>query len=174
MQKISHILVGLVLFFMGMDKAAHFHEHPKTVLFLFAGVLLIILGTVLEHRIAHRFHHFPSLFHVVEGIALILISLLLFEKESRITAFQLFLGGVYLLIGVSGIFITADNRERVGERLRIILGWSFVGAGFSSIGYYFFRPSTLWIVGFGSILLIVGVILVAIKLREDRLERMIP
>jgi phosphoglycerol transferase MdoB-like AlkP superfamily enzyme len=128
LETISHILVGFALVVKGIDKAEHFSRHPLTVVCLFAAGAFIVLGALFHHRFEKKIPNFTALFHVAEGISLILVGFVLLEKSSRMPYFMFFIGACYLGIGGFEFFTAAEAKKRLRPVLMAILSGAFLAA----------------------------------------------
>ena len=144
LEMVSHMLVGLVLVMKGIDKAGHFGRHPKTVLFLFGAGAFIILGAAFHQRIEKKVANFAALFHVAEGLSLVLVGVMLLEKSARLPYFLLFAGVVYLGLGVFGFFTDAADQERLRPKLLAALGTVFLVAALVFAAFNFFQSRNAW------------------------------
>lgn len=144
LETISDMMVGLVLVMKGVDKAEHFGRHPRTVLFLFAAGAFIILGAAFRHRIEKRIANFAALFHVAEGLSLVLVGVMLLEKSARMPYFLFFAGAVYFGLGAYEFFVSAAARERQRPRLLAVLGTVFLAAALVFAGFNFFNSRNAW------------------------------
>jgi uncharacterized membrane protein len=128
LEKLSHFLIGIPLIMKGIDKAEHFDSHPFTVLFLFAAGAFILLGAAFHHRLEKKIPNFIALFHVAEGLALIVSGIALLEKSSRLPYFLFFLGFVYLGLGAFNFFTDASEKKRLLPLFMTALGLVFLVA----------------------------------------------
>jgi hypothetical protein len=144
LETVSHVLVGLVLVMKGIDKAEHFGRHPKTVIFLFCAGAFIILGAVFLHRIEKKVANFAALFHVAEGLSLVLVGLVLLEKSARMPYFLLFAGAVYVGLGIYEFFTDAAAQRRLRPRLMAVLGTLFLAAAMVFAAFNFFHSRNAW------------------------------
>lgn len=111
LESLAHYLVGLTLALKGIDLAEHFSRHPFTVLFLFCASAFIILNAIFHHRIEKNEPHFAALFHVAEGVFLIIIGLVLLGKDSRQPFFFIPAGAAYLVLGSCELFSDAAKKR---------------------------------------------------------------
>jgi uncharacterized membrane protein len=141
---ISDMLVGFVLVLKGIDKAEHFDRHPKTVIFLFCAGAFIILGAAFLHRIEKKVANFAALFHVAEGLSLVLVGVLLLEKSARLPYFLLFAGAVYIGLGVYEFFTDATAKKKLRPKLLAVLGTVFLVAALVFAAFNFFHSRNAW------------------------------
>lgn len=111
LESLAHYLVGLTLILKGIDLAKQFERHPFTVLFLFCTGAFIILSAVFHRRIEKNDPHFTALFHVSEGLFLVLIGIVLLERDPRQPYFFLFSGVAYAGLGAFELFKDAVERR---------------------------------------------------------------
>jgi hypothetical protein len=144
LEMISDLLVGFAIVMKGVDKAEHFDRHPLAVIFLFCAGAFILLGALFRHGIEKRLPNFGALFHLAEGLALILVGLLLLEKSARLPYFFMFIGVAYL--GASGFewFTTPDQKQRLRSRYLAVLGSVFLLAALVFSAFNFFNSGNTW------------------------------
>ncbi|MFH2108562.1 MAG: hypothetical protein ABII93_07835 [Chrysiogenia bacterium] len=118
LESLVHYLVGLTLVLKGIDLTEHFSRYSFTVIFLFCAGAFIILSAVLHHRIEKNEPHFTALFHVSEGVFLIIIGLVLLGKDSRQPYFFFPAGAAYLFLGSRELFLDAAKKK---DMLRLFL-----------------------------------------------------
>ena len=164
--KISHALVGLTLLLKGWDKAEHFNSHPFTVVFLFAAGVFIILGAAFHHQIEKKIPNFTALFHVAEGIALVLIGFALLEKSSRLPYFYLFAGVIYQGLGGFEFFTDADEKKRLRPLLFIVMGTVFLLAAIVFLAFNFFNSRDTWAYITTGVFAVMGIFLLLIRKRK--------
>jgi hypothetical protein len=128
METVSHVLIGFALFFKGVEKAEHFSRHPLTVVCLFAAGAFIILGALFHRRFARKVANFTALFHVAEGVSLILVGFVLLEKSARMPYFMFFIGACYLGIGAFEFFTSAEAKQRLRPVQMAVLSAVFLAA----------------------------------------------
>ena len=128
METISHVLVGFAVLLKGVDKAEHFSRHPLTVVCLFAAGSFIVLGALFHRRFARKVPNFTALFHVAEGVSLILVGFVLLEKSARMPYFMFFIGACYLGIGAFEFFTSAEAKQRLRPVLMAVLSAAFLAA----------------------------------------------
>ncbi|MBU4268376.1 MAG: hypothetical protein KJ808_05955 [Acidobacteria bacterium] len=143
-EKVAHFLVGLTLILKGIDKAEHYRQNPLTVLFLFAAGAFIILGAAFHQRIEKKVPNFTALFHVAEGIALILIGFVLLKKSSRMPYFLFFAGSVYLALGAFNLFTNEEQKKKFGPKLPLVLGTVFWIAALVAFVLNFLGSGNTW------------------------------
>ena len=145
MMNVSHMLIGLSLLIKGIDKAAHFSQHPLTVVFLFVAGAFIILGTVFHHVLEKKIPNFAALFHVADGIALILLGFMLLEKSSRLPYFVLFIGVCYLGLGGFEYFTAAEARKKLRPKLLAVMAAVFLAAAAVAAGLNLRGSKNTWV-----------------------------
>ena len=143
-EKIAHCGVGLTLILKGIDKAEHFSHNPFTAVFLFAAGAFIILGAFFHHKIDKKMPNFTALFHVAEGISLILIGSLLLEKSSRLPYFLFFIGSVYLGLGAFNLFTDDEQKKRFAPKLPLVLGAVLWTAALVALVLNFLNSGNTW------------------------------
>ncbi len=160
--KISHVLVGLTLVFKGIDKAEHFHEYPLTVVFLFIAGAFIILGGAFHHHFEIKISNFTALFHIAEGIALILVGFALLKKSSRLPYFLFFIGVVYLGLGAFEFFTNADEKKKLRPLLLTVMGTVFLLAAGVFLCFNFFNSRNTWAYITTVVIAVMGVFILSI------------
>jgi len=162
-EKIAHCGVGLPLILKGIDKAEHFSHNPFTVVFLIAAGAFIILGAFLHHRIDKKMPNFTALFHIAEGISLILIGSLLLEKSSRMPYFLFFLGSVYLAIGAFNLFSSEQQKKKFAPKLPLVLGAGFWTAALVALILNYLNSGNTWAYITAGVMAAVGSFLLLVR-----------
>lgn len=171
LEKLSHILVGIPLILKGVDKVEHFHSHPFTVIFLFAAGVFIVVGAALHHRLEKKIPNFTALFHVAEGMALIVSGIALLEKSSRLPYFLFFLGVVYLGLGAFGFFTNAADKKRLRPLLWTVMGTVFLIAAIVFLAFNFFNSGNVWAYISAGIIAVMGLFFLFVLKRKVNLDR---
>jgi len=157
---INHYLVGLGLILKGVDKLDHYDHFPYSVIYFFAAGVFIIICTKLHHQIEKYIKKFDASFFVLEGLALILASFILFEREgAKIPYFFFFLGMVYFIIGFTVLLSNEKNMEKVFGILQKVLAVLFIAAAAISLILNFIFSFTTWIYIMAAIMAGVGIFL---------------
>lgn len=126
---LNHYLIGFGLVVKGIDKLEHFEHFPLSVIFFFIAGAIIIIGTAFHHQIERFVKKFDAVFFILEGIALLLAGLILFEKHgSKIPYFLMFIAFLYLVIGSALILSNDSNRERVFIKIQKLFTVLFLAA----------------------------------------------
>ncbi len=162
-EKIAHSGVGLTLIFKGIDKAEHFSHNPGTVIFLIAGGLFVILGALVHHQIEKKVPNFTALFHVIEGIALILIGFVLLEKSSRMPYFLFFIGFIYLLLGAFNLFADEEQKKKFAPRLPLVLGAVFWAAALVALTLNYLNSGNTWAYITAGVMAVMGSFLLLVR-----------
>ncbi len=162
-EKISHILVGLTLVIKGIDKAEHFSQHPGTVIFLFGAGAFIVLGAFSHQRIEKRIHNFTALFHVAEGISVILVGLVLLEKSHRLPYFFFFIGAVYLALGAFEFFTDAAEKQKLRPVFLAVLGTVFLLAALVAFVLNFLGSNNSWVYITSGIIAVCGLFILLVR-----------
>lgn len=166
-EKISHVLIGLTLVIKGIDKAEHFDQHPKTVIFLFAAGAFIVLGAFFHHRIEKRIHNFTALFHVAEGSALILIGLALLEKSARLPYVFFFIGAVYLALGAFEFFTDAAEKKELRPVFLAVLGTVFLLAALVAFVLNFLGANDSWVFIVAGVFAVCGLFILLVRRKAE-------
>ncbi|MBN2398746.1 MAG: hypothetical protein JXI33_00215 [Candidatus Aminicenantes bacterium] len=166
LEKISHALVGLTLVLKGIDKAEHFNDHSLTVVFLFVAGAFIILGGAFHHHLEKKIPNFTALFHVAEGIALILIGFALLKKSSRMPYFLFFIGVVYLGLGAFGFFIDADKKKKLRPLLLTVMGIVFLLAALVAFTLNYLGSGNSWAYFTAGLIFVMGLFILFVRKRK--------
>ena len=163
-QNLAHYLIGFALVVKGWSKLEHFRDQPLRVGFIFLAGLLIILGTILHHRIEKKIKSFTALIYVMEGLALIVAATILFEQgKSRIPYFLFFIGVIYLIIGAGQFLIRGKNRQQAWRRLKFILGITYLAAAAVTLAWFLFWDHNFWLVVMAVVLAGAGLFILLVK-----------
>lgn len=101
MQGLAHYLAGLVIILKGVDKAAHFQEHPIITIFFFVMGAFIIFATAKHHYFEKRFKDFKVLMFLCEGIVLSIVTWYYFSEGKKALPFAyLFATVMYFIMAV--------------------------------------------------------------------------
>ena len=164
MLSINHYLIGFGLIVKGIEKSEHFSNHPLSVVFFFAAGAAIIAGTFFHHRIENKFKKFDSLFFLLEGSALFLAGLILYEKGgSKIPYFLFFLALVYTILGAASLYANEQNKEEVFTRIGKILGSMFILAGIAALIVNIIWFNSFWMYLISIVLAVMGFIQIKLK-----------
>ncbi len=170
--KISHILVAIPLILKGVDKAEHFDRHPFAVLFLFAAGVFILVGAAFHHPLEKKIPNFTALFHVAEGLALIVSGLALLEKSSRLPYFLFFIGVVYLGLGAFNFFTDAAGKKKLAPLLWTVMGTVFLFAAAVFLVFNSLNSKNAWAYISAGIIAVMGVFFLLVRNRLGRSERL--
>jgi len=163
MEMISHMLVGLVLVIKGIDKAEHYRQHPLTVVFLFVAGAFIILGALFHHPIEKKVRNFSALFRVAEGLALIVVGVVLLEKSARMPYFLFFAGALNIGLGVFEFFTSAEDKKRLRPVLLAVMGVVFLGAALVFSAFNYFNSGNAWAYGISGVFAAMGLFLLLFR-----------
>ncbi len=163
METISHILVGFALVVKGIDKAEHFSRHPFTVVCLFAAGAFIILGALFHHRVEKRIPNFTALFHIAEGISLVLVGFVLLEKSARMPYFMFFIGACYLGIGGFEFFTAAEAKKRLRPVLMVVLGTAFLAAATVAVALNTLGSRNTWVYIMSGLLVAMAALILLVR-----------
>jgi hypothetical protein len=167
LEKISHILIGFTLVIKGVDKAEHFNRHPFTVVFLFCAGAFIILGAFFHQRIEKKIPNFTALFHVAEGISLILVGLALLEGSRRLPYFFFFAGAVYLAIGAFEFFTDAAEKKELRPVLLAVLGTVFLLAALVAFILNFLGSNDSWVFIITGVFAVCGLFILLVRRKAE-------
>jgi hypothetical protein len=113
LESLAHYLVGMTLVMKGVDLAEKIDRQAVTVVFLFCAGAFIILNALFHHKIEKNEPHFTAPFHIAEGAFLILIGLVLLEKDSRQPYLFFFAGAAYAGLGTIELFRDAAAKKEL-------------------------------------------------------------
>ncbi len=151
-------LIGLQILIKAWDKLPYFVHYPFHVGFLLLAGLFVVLGSFFHHLLEKRVKKVHAFFHLMEGAAIIVSALLLFEKgKFRLPAFILFVGCLYLVLGVIGYKIDADNYQQLGRRLLKWVGLAFIVFGSLSVIWNWNYDKDPWVFIISGIFLLFGI-----------------
>ena len=103
-EPVAGICIGVQILSKGFDKLDHFSHHPFSVGFLFFAGGFVILGSLLHVRLERRIKNLHGLFHLAEGLAMIVSALVLLDGgKVRLPAFIAFAGCLYVVLGIVGL-----------------------------------------------------------------------
>jgi uncharacterized membrane protein HdeD (DUF308 family) len=156
----------------GIDLAEHFSRQPFTVIFLLCAGAFIILNAVFHHRIEKNEPHFTALFHVAEGVFLIIIGLVLLGKDSRQPYFFFPAGAVYLVLGTFELFRDAAKRRDLLRFFLTVPATVFLAAAGIALAVNLFGANSIRAYFTAGVLAVSGmfIMLVRKKARQDNGE----
>ena len=172
LESLAHYLVGLTLVLKGIDLAEHFSRHAFTVIFLFCAGAFIILSAVFHHRIEKNELHFTALFHVAEGVFLIIIGLVLLGKDSRQPYFFIPAGAAYLVLGSFELFRDAAIKKDLLRFFLTVTATVLLAAAGIALAVNLFGANDAWVYFTAEVLAVSGmfIMLVRKKARQDNGE----
>jgi hypothetical protein len=125
---VTGLIIGVQILVKGWDKLEAGH-HPLLVPFLLFLGALVAVAAFLTLRIEKRTESAHALFHVAEGVAIVLSALALIEGgQLRIPLILLFAGLGYAVLGVVESQ-PADRRARLVGPLRTSFGCASIVGG---------------------------------------------
>ncbi len=167
--RIAGLAVGTQILLKGVDKLPYLARHPFLVGFLFLAGAFVTVGSIAHERLERRVRNAHGLFHLIEGVVLVLTALLLFEKgKHRLPLVLLLVGCLYAVSGAVSYVLTPENRERVGRRFLRAVGVVLLLAGAALAGFTAFGDRDAWAMGTGGLLVGVGL---SMTLLTDRMLR---
>ena len=172
LESLAHYLVGLTLVLKGIDLTEHFSRLPFTVIFLFCAGAFIILSAVFHHRIEKNEPHFTALFHVAEGVFLIIIGLVLLGKDSRQPFFFIPAGAAYLVLGTFELFRDAAKKKDLLRFFLTVTATVFLAAAGIALAVNLFGTNSTRVYVMAEVLAFSGmfIMLVRKKARQDNGE----
>ena len=156
LESLAHYLVGLTLILKGIALAEHFSQHPFSVIFLFCAGAFIILNAVFHHRIEKNEPHFTALFHVAEGVFLIIIGLVLLGKDSRQPYFFIPAGMAYLALGTFELFRDAAKKKDLLRFFLTVTATVFLAAAGIALVVNLFGANNIWVYCTAEVLAVSG------------------
>jgi surface polysaccharide O-acyltransferase-like enzyme len=163
LESLAHYLVGLTLVLKGIDLAEQFSRHSVTVLFLFCAGAFIILSAVFHHRIEKNEPHFTALFHVAEGVFLILIGLVLMEKDSRQPYLFFFAGAAYLALGAFELFRDAAKKKDLLRFFLTVPASVFLAAAGIALAVNLFGSNNTRVYFAAGVLAVIGMFVILVR-----------
>jgi hypothetical protein len=169
LESLVHYLVGLTLVLKGIDLAEHFSGYPFTVIFLFCAGTFIILNAVFHRALEKNKPHFIALFHCAEGIFLILIAMVLLERDSRQPFLFFFAGGAYLALGSFELFRDAAEKKDLLRFFLTVPATVFLAAAGIALAFNLVGANNTWVYFTAGVLAVSGmfIMLVRKKARHD-------
>jgi hypothetical protein len=124
---VAHYCAGFAVLMKGIDKAAHFGEHPVgTSVILFAGAFIFV-GAALHPKLKGLVREPKGLFQMAEGVALLAAAWVLHGMGSaRMPSLYAFLALCFLALGVFFWFVPEETRPRVMHRFQIAYGAALI------------------------------------------------
>ena len=168
-ENLSHYLIAFSLLAKGFDKLEHYHHQLGKVVFIFAAGMFIVFGTVFHDRLAKRIKNFTALFHVAEGLALLVIGLILYQEgSSRLPYFYVFIGAVFCVIGIIFFFVEDERKERVRSLAQLWMGIAFFAAGLVTFFLNQAGEGNVWVTVIAIVFAAGGVVMVVRALRHKK------
>lgn len=151
------LAVGIQILVKAFDKLPYFSHYPLHIGFLFSAGLFVIIGSIFHHLLEKYIKHSHALFHLIEGFVFIISALLLFEKgKIRLPAFIIFIGFIYLLIGVIGYKVSETNYKQISKPLFRWLGITFLLFGFIAMVINWNYDKNTWVFIIASLFVFIG------------------
>ena len=154
--------IGFYLLTKGWDKAAHFHEYPFQVIFIFFAGLLIIAGASQRQRIEKKTPNFRGIIDMLEGSAQIVVgSILLGEGDHFLPAFFAFVGLLFLSRGLTFLMAKEPKREAALKTYRLFAGIGMIVFGLSIAGLNAMTERKTVVYAATALLMVIGTITIA-------------
>jgi len=163
LESLAHYLVGLTLVLKGIDLAKHFSGHPFTVIFLFCAGTFIILNAVFHQALEKNKPHFIALFHCAEGIFLILIAMVLLERDSRQPFLFFFAGGAYLALGSYELFKDAAEKKDLLRFFLTVPATVFLTAAGIALAVNLVGANNTWVYFTAGVLAVSGMFIMLVR-----------
>lgn len=168
LEMLAHYLIGLAVLMKGLVKLDHFDHHPLSVIAILAAGAFILIGALLSRPLSRRLPNFPDLFHVAEGLALVLVGVILFGESSRIAGFLFFIGLIYLVIGGVQFAANPEQKKRLMPALAIGVGALFILGGLVAVVYNLMHDRNFWMFFTAGLMIVTGILLVLFLRRFPR------
>jgi hypothetical protein len=126
---VAHYCTGFAVFMKGIDKAAHFGQHPAAISVILLAGAFILVGAALHHKLKGRVREPNGLFHMSEAFALLAAAWVLHGMGSaRMAVLYVFLALCFFATGAFLWSVPEATRPRVIHRFQIIYGAALIGA----------------------------------------------
>jgi uncharacterized membrane protein len=152
----------------GIDLAKHFSRHPFTAIFLFCAGAFIILNAVFHPAIEKNKPHFIALFHSAEGIFLILIAIILLERDSRQPFLFFFAGGAYLALGSFELFRDAAEKKDLLRFFLTVPATVFLAAAGIALSVNLVGANNTWVYFTAGVLAVSGMFIMLIRRKASQ------
>jgi hypothetical protein len=154
--------IGFYLLMKGWDKAAHFHEYPFQVIFIFIAGLLVIAGASLRPWIEKKTPNFHGIVDILEGLVQIVVgSILLGEGNHFLPAFFAFVGLLSLSRGLTFLMAKEPKREAALKTYRLFAGIGMIVFGLSMAGLNAMTERKTVVYAATALLMVIGTIIIA-------------
>lgn len=151
------LCIGFQILVKAFDKLPYFRHYPLSISFLIFAGLFVTIGSLLHHRLEKHIKHTHALFHCIEGVVMIISALLLFDKgKFRMPAFILFIGCLYIVLGILGYTLNKDNYKRLGRPILRWTGIVLLVFGVVAIGLNWNYDKDPWVFGIAALILLIG------------------
>ncbi|MBP7865632.1 MAG: hypothetical protein KA419_06745 [Acidobacteria bacterium] len=156
-EMIAGLAIGLQILVKAADKAEHFAEAPVKIVVLFLLGLFVIVGSVGHRRLEKRVRNAHALFHILEGAALVVSAVILFEKgRMRLPLMLLILGLLFGAVGAVAFRITPENWKSRSRLLMHGIGLAALAGGAALAGFTMANDRDPWAMGCGALTMGVG------------------
>ena len=157
--EIAGVALGMQIIAKAFDKLPYFSHFPIHVGFLFFAGVFVTLGSLFHRLLEKRIKKIHPLFHLTEGLVFIISAVLLFEKgKLRMPAFILFIGFLYIVIGVMGYKLNETNFKRVGNKLFKWLGLFFLLFGSAAVFLNWNYDRDIWVFIISALFILFGLL----------------
>lgn len=166
---LSEYGIGIYLLTKGWDKAAHFHEFPVQVIFIFFAGLLVIAGASLRHKIENKIPNFDGIVYLLEGAVQIVVGLILLgEGNHFLPAFFAFVGLLYLSRGLTFLLTEKTKREAAIRTYRLFAGIGMILFGLSMAGLNAMTEGKTIVYAVTALLIVTGTTMIATRKAASR------
>jgi hypothetical protein len=152
------LFIGVQILAKGWEKLAHFDQHPFAVWFLFLLGGVVVSGSLLTLWLERRLESSHGLFHVAEGVAIVLSAIVMIEDgRLRMPLVLLFAGLAYV---ASGAFesLPRSRRECYVGLFQRAFGVAFLVASLALAGATILHDGDAWALGAAGVIASVGLV----------------
>lgn len=156
-EMVAGLAIGVQILVKAADKAEHFAEAPVKIVVLFLLGLFVIVGSVGHRRLEKRVRNAHALFHILEGAALVVSAVILFEKgRMRLPLVLLALGLLFAAVGAASFRITPENWKSRSRLLMRGIGLAALAGGAALAVFTLANDRDPWAMGCGALSMGVG------------------
>jgi len=167
LENVIHYIVGLTLALKGISMFEHFSSQPFTVVFLFTASAFIVFGTAFRQYMEKKVRNFTALFHVIDGMFLILIGFVLLGTGARLPYFFSFIGAVYLALGACELFTDAAEKIKLHPPVLTFLGTALLAAAVVAAAINLFGLGKSWVYITATALAATGMFILLVRKRAS-------
>lgn len=155
--EIAGLVIGIQILVKAWEKIPYFSHNPLHVGFLFLAGLFVLVGSLLHHRLEKRIRNVHALFHLIEGCVFAVTALLFFEKgKFRMPVFLIFIGCLYVVLGVIELKMKDESDYKFGRRLLRGMGMILLAFGLTAIVWNGLDDKDPWVFGVSGLFVLIG------------------